>query len=97
MGDKMEGTPMLKLRVVGWQSTESSSAIVSIWRPREELQDHLREGRAFRLLNVNAAGHRFGELQLNALKNTSWIEIKNYSPPPVSVFFTLFFIYLLLT
>lgn len=79
----MEGVPMLKLRVVDWGATSDSiSAIVSIWRPNEELQHLLKEGRAYHLYNVNAAGIRVGELQFNAMKNTSWNEIKN-SPTSV--------------
>lgn len=79
----MEGVPMLKLRVIDWRATDSISAIVSIWRPNEELQHILKEGRAYHLYNVNAAGIRVGELQFNAMKHTSWHEIKNYRPTSV--------------
>lgn len=74
---------MLKIRVIDARATSSNSAIVSIWRPTEELQHHLREGRAYRLYNVNAAGLRFGELQLNAMKNTLWSDVKQTTDTPV--------------
>ncbi|XP_057378960.1 uncharacterized protein LOC130701035 [Daphnia carinata] len=79
----IEGVPMLKVRVVDVRVTSSNSAIVSIWRPTEDLQHYLREGRVYRLYNVNAAGLRFGELQLNATKNTSWSEMKQTSATPL--------------
>lgn len=74
---------MLRLRVIDWRATSSTSAIVSIWRPSEDLLQHLKEGRAYHLYNVNAAGIRVGELQLNAMKNTSWNEMKIHNPIPV--------------
>lgn len=77
---------MLKLRVVDSRTTSSNSAMVSIWRPSEELQHHLKEGRAYHLYNVNAAGLRFGELQLNAMKNTLWRELKLSTHTPVNIF-----------
>lgn len=73
----MEAVPLLKLRVVDARSPDCNSAIVSIWRPTEELQSHLKEGRSYHLYNVNAAGLRFGELQLNSVKHTVWKEIKD--------------------
>lgn len=79
----VEGVPMLKIRVIDARATSSNSAIVSIWRPTEELQHHLREGRAYRLYNVNAAGLRFGELQLNAMKNTLWSDVKQTTDTPL--------------
>ncbi|KAI9551569.1 hypothetical protein GHT06_021902 [Daphnia sinensis] len=79
----IEGVPMLKIRVVDVRATSSDSAIVSIWRPTEELQHYLREGREYRLHNVNAAGLRFGELQLNAMKNTLWSEVKQAITTPL--------------
>lgn len=69
--------PLLKLRVIDRTSPDLSSAIVSVWRPTEELQSYLKEGRCYHLYNVNAAGLRFGELQLNSVKHTVWKEIKN--------------------
>ena len=75
---------MLKLRVVDWRATDVNSAIVSIWRPSEELQHLLKEGRSFHLYNVNGAGLRFGELQLNTMKHTKWIEMKNPTLVPVN-------------
>lgn len=78
---------MLKLRVVDCRATTLNSAIVSIWRPNEELQHHLKEGRAYHLYNVNAAaGLRNGELQLNAMKNTVWKEAKQSNPTPVNIY-----------
>lgn len=68
---------MLRLRVIDWRVADSVSAIVSIWRPSEELRQHLKEGKAYHLYNVIAAGIRVGELQLNATKHTSWNEIKD--------------------
>lgn len=69
--------PLLKLRVIDRTSPDLSSAIVSVWRPTEELQSYLKEGRSYHLYNVNAGGLRFGELQLNSVKQTVWKEIKN--------------------
>lgn len=84
MYSQIEGVPMLKLRLVDCRATNFNSAIISIWRPNEELQHHLKEGRAYHLYNVNAAGLRFGELQLNAMKNTMWKDMKQPHPTPVN-------------
>lgn len=77
---------MLKLRLVDCRATHLNSAIISIWRPNEELQYNLKEGRAYHLYNVNAAGLRFGELQLNAMKNTMWKEMKQSNLTPVNIY-----------
>jgi hypothetical protein len=82
---QIEGVPMLKLRLVDCRATHLNSAIISIWRPNEELQYNIKEGRAYHLYNVNAAGLRFGELQLNAMKNTMWKEMKQSNLTPVNI------------
>lgn len=74
---------MLRLRVIDWRGTSPTSAIVSTWRPGEDLLQHLKEGRAYHLYNVNAAGIRVGELQFNATKHTAWNEMKCHATAPV--------------
>lgn len=72
---------MLKLRVIDYQSSNSKSAIVSIWNANEELQQYLKEKRGYSLYNVKADGHRAGDLQLTSKRSqTHWKEMTESSP-----------------
>ena len=69
---------MLRLRLVDWRaSSDSNSALLSVWRPSDDLLSLVKESRAYGLYNVMAQGLRFGELQLTALKQTRWNEIED--------------------
>jgi len=67
----------LKLRVVDENCSDSNSAILSVWRPTEDVQQCLKENQSYHLYHVSASGIRFGELQLNSMKQTRWQAIKN--------------------
>ncbi|XP_068245995.1 breast cancer type 2 susceptibility protein-like [Palaemon carinicauda] len=67
-----EAVPVLKLRIM---DTDGSCAILSVWRPPEELQQTLSEGRMFRIFYAWAAGYRRDCLQLTATRQTRWEDI----------------------
>ncbi|XP_066949645.1 breast cancer type 2 susceptibility protein-like isoform X2 [Macrobrachium rosenbergii] len=67
-----EAVPVLKIRVM---DTNGSCAILSVWRPSEELQQTLLEGKIFRIFYVVAAGYRRDCLQLTATRQTRWEDI----------------------
>lgn len=71
----MEVVPLWKVRVVDRYNT-NNTAIVSVWRPSEDIIQTLKEGRSYHLYNVVAGGLRLGELQLNSMKNTIWEALK---------------------
>jgi len=73
----VEWVPLLKLRIVNWNCYSSNSAMLSVWRPTENVQHCLKENQSYHLYHIIASGIRFGELQLNSLKQTRWQEIKN--------------------
>lgn len=68
----------MRLRVIDWRNKDPThSAIVSVWRPNEDVQHHLKENRSYHLYSVSAGGLRFGELQLNSSSHTVWKEMKD--------------------
>ncbi|XP_064101835.1 breast cancer type 2 susceptibility protein homolog [Macrobrachium nipponense] len=67
-----EAVPVLKIRVM---DTNGSCAILSVWRPSEDLQQSLLEGKIFRIFYVVAAGYRRDCLQLTATRQTRWEDI----------------------
>jgi hypothetical protein len=74
-----EGVAVLRMRLVDWQSNESTSAMLSVWRPSDDLRTMIKENHAYRLYHVTTSGLRFGEIQLNYVKQTRWDEIKDSS------------------
>ena len=72
---------ILRLRVVEYGESSAkdllSSALVSVWRPTEDIQQEIRETRSYHLYKVTAGGSRLGELQLNSGKQTAWSAVKN--------------------
>ncbi|KAK7075245.1 Breast cancer 2, early onset [Halocaridina rubra] len=72
-----EAVPVLKLRIVDVDGVE---AVLSIWRPSEELRQALTEGLAFIIHYVMASGSRKGTLQLTATRQTRWECIDKGSP-----------------
>lgn len=74
----MESVPLLKLRLMDWRGDATNTAMLSVWRPTEDMQQHLKENHSYHLYHVTASGMRFGELQLNSLKQTRWQEMKDF-------------------
>jgi len=75
-----EGMALLRLRIVDWSAKDPAkdlTAIVSVWRPTEDTQQHLRENKSYHLYKVTGGGLRLGELQLNSGNQTMWKEMKN--------------------
>ncbi|XP_043228766.1 breast cancer type 2 susceptibility protein homolog [Amphibalanus amphitrite] len=58
--------PLLKIRLAGKNNVPASGAILTLWRPSDELQTFLAEGKSVSLLGVTANGKRNGVLQLSA-------------------------------
>ncbi|XP_043225533.1 breast cancer type 2 susceptibility protein-like [Amphibalanus amphitrite] len=58
--------PLLKVRLAGKNNAPASGAILTLWRPSDELQTFLAEGKSVSLLGVTANGKRNGVLQLSA-------------------------------
>lgn len=74
-----EGVAVLRMRLVDWQSNDSTSAVLSVWRPSDDLSTMIKENHAYRLYHVTTSGLRFREIQLNSVKQTRWDEIKDSS------------------
>ena len=53
------------------------SAVLSLWRPGEDVTSMLKENQSYQLYNISVAAQRYGELQLNSLKQTRWRLIKD--------------------
>ncbi|XP_047483960.1 breast cancer type 2 susceptibility protein homolog [Penaeus chinensis] len=64
-----EAVTILKIRIV---DTEGGSALVTIWRPTEEIIQALTEGTVFSVHYLCANGHKYGDLQLTATRQTRW-------------------------
>ena len=64
-----QATPLLKLRIL---DSSGCIALLTIWRPPEELQQELSEGMAFNLQYVMATGYKRGCLQMTASRHTLW-------------------------
>ncbi|XP_069684155.1 breast cancer type 2 susceptibility protein homolog isoform X2 [Periplaneta americana] len=62
---------LFKVRCVDISATKpSKSAMLSVWRPSEDVIHMLKEGSTVTLFNVSAAGTRGGDLQLSAGRQT---------------------------
>ncbi|KAF0308105.1 Breast cancer type 2 susceptibility [Amphibalanus amphitrite] len=55
-----------QVRLAGRNNVPASGAILTLWRPSDELQTFLAEGKSVSLLGVTANGKRNGVLQLSA-------------------------------
>ncbi|XP_037799361.1 breast cancer type 2 susceptibility protein homolog isoform X2 [Penaeus monodon] len=72
-----EAVTILKIRIV---DTEGGSALVTIWRPTEEIRQALTEGAVFSVHYLCANGHKYGDLQLTATRQTRWERLTSPSP-----------------
>ncbi|CAL4068449.1 unnamed protein product, partial [Meganyctiphanes norvegica] len=71
-------TPMCKMRIV---DSAEDVAMVTIWRPNEELLQGLSEGLAVNINYLQANGSRQGTMQLTASKLTHWEPLLGSSAP----------------
>ncbi|XP_069162628.1 breast cancer type 2 susceptibility protein-like isoform X2 [Procambarus clarkii] len=72
-----EATPLLKMRVV---DHDGGGALVTIWRPSEDLRQTLTEGRHVCVCYLMAAGIRNGSVQLTATRQTRWERDTEHPP-----------------
>ncbi|XP_076049241.1 uncharacterized protein LOC143029922 [Oratosquilla oratoria] len=64
-----EAVPVLKIRAM---DSSCKVAMLTVWRPTEDLLQTVTEGKCFSIYYLMAAGHRHGLLQLNTTRQTRW-------------------------
>ncbi|XP_074621370.1 uncharacterized protein LOC141879914 isoform X2 [Acropora palmata] len=75
--------PLLKVRITDYsrKSQEKQNALLSIWRPSEEIMQLLNEGSRLRIYHLSSAGvrirHGRSELQLSASRSTRYEALRS--------------------
>ncbi|KAJ1525137.1 hypothetical protein ONE63_009973 [Megalurothrips usitatus] len=64
-------TPVLKVRLLNFDK-QNCSAILSVWRPTDDLTSAFKEGQKMTIFGVTANGLRCGDLQLSASRSTRY-------------------------
>ena len=79
---KVEGSflPLLRLRVADLLSSQPTTGTLTFWKPSEELQGILIEGKRLKLTNVGVGYPRDNEVQLKATKTTQIEPIQTDKP-----------------
>ncbi|XP_049813467.1 breast cancer type 2 susceptibility protein-like [Schistocerca nitens] len=67
---------LLKVRCLDAKDCSARSAVLSIWRPSEDLLTLFQEGSALKIFSITANGLRNGDLQLSACRQS------RYQPQP---------------
>ncbi|XP_034254307.1 LOW QUALITY PROTEIN: breast cancer type 2 susceptibility protein homolog [Thrips palmi] len=65
-------TPILKVRLFDEVNGNQSGAILSVWRPSEDMTSMFKEGHKLSIFSAVANGVRCGELQLSANRSTRY-------------------------
>ncbi|KAE8748304.1 hypothetical protein FOCC_FOCC004940 [Frankliniella occidentalis] len=65
-------TAILKVRLIDCSSSKSCSAMLSVWRPSEDISSVFKEGQKITIFSAVASGLRCGDLQLSASRSTRY-------------------------
>ncbi|XP_022119997.2 breast cancer type 2 susceptibility protein homolog isoform X2 [Pieris rapae] len=74
--------PLMKIRVASvGEDFKICKGMISIWRPNEELQEIITEGKWIQVYNVVPTAHRYSEIQLSASRQSIFqnYEVKNFT------------------